>query len=237
MSDVFEVHVPGGGTVSARHYRARTDGAAPSQFFVVLAHGAGAGQQHPFMVQTASALASRGLDVATFNFPYTEAGRRLPDKPPVLEACYLAVLQTVRDRVGRQEASIVIGGKSMGGRMATHVAARHAEAAGPLAGIVLLGYPLHPPGRPQQLRVAHLPAIATPTLFVQGSQDPFGTPDEIRTAMATMRCETRLVVVEGGGHSFEVKGGRLASTAAVERVYDDVATWVGSTAASGSGRR
>lgn len=237
MSDAFDVRLAESVAVSARHYRADSEQSASGRHFVVLAHGAGAGQQHPFIVETATALACRGLDVVTFNFPYIEAGRRLPDRAPVLEACYLAVIETVRSRFGLERDSVVIGGKSMGGRMATHIAAHHASAAGTLGGLVLLGYPLHPPGRPHQPRVAHLPAIASPTLFVQGSEDPFGTPDELRAAIAAMRCEARMVVVEGGGHSFELKGGKRAASAALERVYDEVATWVRSTAASGSGNR
>src|ERR1700704_5048123 len=133
----------------------------------MLAHGAGAGQQHPFMTAFADAIAARGIDVVTFNFLYIEQKRRLPDRGPALEACYRAAIDATRREVTAARRALFIGGKSMGGRIATQVAA--ADAGLPLAGLVLLGYPLHPPGRPERLRDAHLPAVSRPMLFVQGS--------------------------------------------------------------------
>src|SRR5580693_2163063 len=144
---------------------------------LILGHGAGAGQRSAFMVEYARALSALGLDTVTFNFPYTEQGRRMPDRAPVLEACYRAVIEDARAALESARRALFIGGKSMGGRMATHVAA--ADAALPLAGLVLLGYPLHPPGRPAERRDKHLPAIHRPMLFVQGSRDAFGTPAEL----------------------------------------------------------
>jgi predicted alpha/beta-hydrolase family hydrolase len=171
---------------------------------LILAHGAGAGQHSAFMTSFASALAELGVDAVTFNFLYTEQRRRIPDRKPALEACYLAVIQAVRDALG---GALFIGGKSMGGRIATHVAA---DGLGePPRGIVLLGYPLHPPGRPQERRDAHLPEVPCPMLFVQGSRDAFGTPAEIRPVLPTLDRPATLHVVEGGDHSLKVaKGGR-----------------------------
>ena len=162
-------------------------GVSAAATLLVLAHGAGAGQHHPFMTAMAARLAARGITVVTFDFPYVHEGRKVPDRAPALEACFAAVadwaVTTRDDAPGRR---LLLGGKSMGGRMATHLAAAGFSAlngAGPpLAGVVALGYPLHPPGRPDQLRDAHLPAIAAPVLIVQGSRDTFGTPAELATS-------------------------------------------------------
>src|SRR5688572_3194288 len=119
---------------------------------MVLAHGAGAGQTHPFMVATARGLAARGIDVLTFDFPYmTKLKRGAPDRPPVLEQSFRDAIAAARgwSAAGR----LFIGGKSMGGRIATHLGAQGFDG---LSGIVALGYPLHPPGQPGRLRVAHL---------------------------------------------------------------------------------
>jgi predicted alpha/beta-hydrolase family hydrolase len=128
---------------------------------LILAHGAGAGQASSFMVRLASALAARGVDTVTFNFLYTEQGRRVPDRNDKLEACYRKVIESCRDGVldGKPRAKLVIGGKSMGGRIASQVAA--ADGSG-IAGLVLLGYPLHPPGQSEKLRTKHLPCITAP---------------------------------------------------------------------------
>lgn len=194
---------------------------------LVLAHGAGAPQAHPFMVGAAESLASRRLAVVTFDFPYTAAGRKLPDKAPVLERAYLDVIAWVRGQDDLPR-SLAIGGKSMGGRMASHVAAHHAETAGALCGIVCLGYPLHPPDKPTQRRDVHLPLIRVPMLFVQGSRDGFGTPDELRPVLAALPAGADLHVVEDGDHGFATPR-RLGRSAAdvLGGVWDVVAAWVG----------
>jgi predicted alpha/beta-hydrolase family hydrolase len=165
---------------------------------LILGHGAGAPQTHPWMVKAATAISSLGVDVVTFNFLYTETGRRAPDRNDVLEATWTAAIDAVRSRSPGKR--LFLGGKSMGGRIATQVAAK--LAPGDVSGLVLLGYPLHPPGKPAQLRTAHLPRVAAPMLFVQGSRDSFGTPDELRPVLAGLAKGTRLVVVDGGDHSF-----------------------------------
>jgi uncharacterized protein len=169
---------------------------------LVLGHGAGAGQRSAFMVDFATALSSMGVDVVTFNFLYTEQGRKIPDRAPALEACYRSVIEAVRAEVGTATRALFIGGKSMGGRIATQVAA--ADPQLPIAGLVLLGYPLHPPGRPAERRDKHLPAVARPMLFVQGTRDAFGTPDELAPVLATLQPPPRLHVVERGDHSFKL---------------------------------
>ena len=204
------VGVNGGERVTALVYAA----ADPRlEATLILAHGAGAGQHSAFMTSFATALAELGVDAVTFNFLYTERRRRIPDRKPALEACYLAVIQAVRGELG---GALFIGGKSMGGRIATHVAAE--GLAEPPRGIVLLGYPLHPPGRPQQRRDAHLPDVACPMLFVQGSRDAFGTPAEIQPVLPTLDRPATLHVVEGGDHSFKVGNGKRPQ----DEVYLDV---------------
>jgi uncharacterized protein len=177
-------------------------GAERPRVTLVLAHGAGAPQTHPWMVAVARALATREICVVTFNFLYTEQKRRAPDKNDLLEATWRAVIDAVRSRGDLADRPLFIGGKSMGGRISTQVAARSEVG---VSGLVLLGYPLHPPGKPGQLRVSHLPRVRAPMLFVQGSRDPFGTPEELGPVIAGLAPGTRLVVVEGGDHSFAVR--------------------------------
>jgi predicted alpha/beta-hydrolase family hydrolase len=171
---------------------------------LILGHGAGAGQHSTFMVEFAQALSALGLDVVTFNFLYTEQKRRMPDRAPVLEDTYRAVIDAVRASVESARRALFIGGKSMGGRMATHVAA--ADAALPIAGLVLLGYPLHPPGQPEKLRDAHLPSVRRPMLFVQGSRDTFGTPDELAPILVRVSPTPTVHAIAGGDHSFKLGG-------------------------------
>jgi predicted alpha/beta-hydrolase family hydrolase len=149
------------------------------------------------MVAMATAIAARGVDVVTFNFLYAESKRRVPDKNDLLEATWLAAIEAVRARTDLQTGRLFIGGKSMGGRIATHVAAKGAD----VAGLVLLGYPLHPPGKPDKLRSEHLPGIHVPMLFVQGERDAFGTSVELAPIVRNLSAGTRLFAVEGGDHS------------------------------------
>jgi predicted alpha/beta-hydrolase family hydrolase len=194
----YEVELSGGGRVTAVRYG--VSGENP-EAELVLAHGAGANQLHPFMVRMATALAERGVETTTFNFAYTEAGRRAPDPAPKLEACFRDVVRFVRGRRKEGARPLFLGGKSMGGRMASHLAA----AGEPhLAGLVFLGYPLHPPGKTDKLRSEHLPRITVPMLFVQGTRDPFGTPKELGPILSKLPAPATVVAVEEGGHSFEV---------------------------------
>ncbi|MGE3512510.1 MAG: alpha/beta fold hydrolase [Vicinamibacterales bacterium] len=191
---------------STRVYRAT----GTAQAAIILAPGAGAGQGHPFMVGYARALAGSGFDVVTFDFPYMREGRRVPDPAPVLEAAYRSAIAWTRQEHVSAHRGLFIGGKSMGGRIATQVAA--SDPTLPIAGLVLLGYPLHPPGRPEKRRDAHLPRLGRPALFIQGSRDTFGSPDELREALTTVVPAPTLHIVEGGDHSFKVS--RAARSAA-----------------------
>ena len=196
----------------------RSDSAAAG---FVVAHGAGAGRTSPFMVRTAEGLAARGVVTATFDFPYITAGRHIPDKPAVLEAAWRDAIAGARELF--PEVPLFIGGKSMGGRIASQVAAQGVES---LAGLVFLGYPLHPPGRPEQRRDAHLPAIREPMLFVQGTRDAFGTTDEVRELVPRLQNVT-VHEVAGGDHSFRVSGrGAPKPDAVLDGILDMVRQWM-----------
>jgi predicted alpha/beta-hydrolase family hydrolase len=163
---------------------------------LVLAHGAGAPMDSPFMNAMAAGLASGGVRVVRFEFPYMrrrrETGeRRPPDREPALRAAWLAAIAELGGGPG-----LVIGGKSMGGRMASLVA----DEAG-ARGLVCLGYPFHPPGREDRLRTAHLAALRTPALVVQGTRDPFGTPEEV--AGYALAAGIEVVWMPDGDHSFK----------------------------------
>ena len=201
----------------------RSDGEAAAS--LILGHGAGAGQHSAFMVDFASALSQLGLDVVTFNFLYAERQRKIPDRAPVLEDCYRAVIDVARHEIESARHALFIGGKSMGGRMATHVAA--ADAALQVAGLVLLGYPLHPPGQPEKRRDAHLPSVRRPMLFVQGSRDTFGTPGELEPLLARLSPAPVLHVVAGGDHSFKLSRKDPVRQAEVySQIQRTIADWI-----------
>ena len=192
----------------------------------MLAHGAGAGQRHPFMTTMARGLARRGVHVLTFDFPYMEAGRKAPDRPQVLEESLAAAVRTLRDRPEvTPSLPVFAGGKSMGGRIASQAAAR--GLLPDVKGLFFLGYPLHPPGKPEQLRDRHLPDVSVPMLFVQGSRDTFGTPEELRPVLDRLGDRATLVVIEGGDHSFSVpKSVRVAGPGRSSASSTQLAEWM-----------
>jgi predicted alpha/beta-hydrolase family hydrolase len=190
---------------------------------LLLAHGAGAGEEHPWMRRVAAALASHGVNVMTFNFPYREEGRKVPDRTAVLEAAVQSAWAALCDAYPNARA-YVAGGKSMGGRMASHVAAKHAFAP-PAAGLVFFGYPLHPPGKPDQKRDQHLPAISAPMLFLHGTRDPFGTADEMRALTETLPS-ARLELVDDGDHSLVAPRRSDPKGQSVESAVERAATWI-----------
>lgn len=193
----------------------------PESPTLVLAHGAGAGEQHPWMVRVGKGLAARGVHVVTFNFPYMDAGKNVPDRPDVLEKAYEdAWTKLTAGRSG----PLLAGGKSMGGRIASQVAARKGFAPEP-GGLVFFGYPLHPPGKPQQRRDRHLPDITQPMLFFHGARDPFGSPDEMTELTGRLTGAT-LHVVEGGDHSLGTRKKAGPGGDALEAVLDQAADWM-----------
>jgi len=200
------------------------DGPVRARAIVALAHGAGVPMDSPFMNEFAAGLSGEGVRVARFEFPYMAARRsggprRAPNPAAVLEATWFDVVETLGggDR-------LVVGGKSMGGRIASMIADR-ARARG----VICLGYPFHPPGRPGQLRTAHLEQLETPALIIQGERDPFGTRDEVPGYRLSRAIEVRWL--EDGDHSFKprarsghTQAGHLAKAvewgaAFVERVF------------------
>jgi predicted alpha/beta-hydrolase family hydrolase len=218
-----ELHIPleAGAATTALVYQA---GDPKIGAVLILGHGAGAGQQSAFSIDFSRALSALGLDIVTFNFPYIEQGRRIPDRGPVLEACYRAVIDRTRADGAGANQFVFIGGKSMGGRIATQVAA--ADPSLPIAGLILLGYPLHPPGKPAERRDKHLPAIGRPMLFVQGSRDAFGTPAQLTPVVAALQPAAVVRVVEDGDHSFKLRRKDPAAQAGVyANIQQDIVAW------------
>jgi predicted alpha/beta-hydrolase family hydrolase len=192
---------------------------------LIMAHGAGGGQTGSFIVRAGQELSGRGVTVATFDFPYITAGRSAPDKPAVLEAHWRTILDEVRGRREFQGAPLFIGGKSMGGRIASQVAAAGVDG---IAGLVFFGYPLHPPGRPLQRRDAHLPDIRIPMLFIQGTRDEFGTSAEIRELLPRLDTRAQIVEIADGDHSFKTRmkaTGRKPDAALLD-VFDAAAAFL-----------
>ena len=187
---------------------------------LILAHGAGAGQRSSWMVKAATAISEQGISCATFDFPYITAGRKVPDKAPVLEAHWREVVDEARRTF--KGLPLFIGGKSMGGRIASHIASQGIDGIG---GLIFFGYPLHPPGRPEQRRDAHLPQIKEPMLFIQGSRDTFGNEEEMKRLIPTLQ-RAELHVIAGGDHSFKVPGGVKAQQPAFDDVITAAVGWM-----------
>jgi len=190
---------------------------------IILGHGAGADQMSGFMRMVAEGFAARGLDAMTFNFLYKEQGRGVPDPKAKLEACYRAVIDAARTQKKLKDNKLVIGGKSMGGRIASQVAAEDSDG---ISGLVYLGYPLHPPGRLDKLRDQHLTNIEAPMLFVQGSRDAFGSEAEIRAIIKKHRLRATLYAIEGGDHSFKVPKSLAQQSQVYETLMDRVSEWI-----------
>jgi predicted alpha/beta-hydrolase family hydrolase len=190
---------------------------------VILAHGAGNGMQSPFLSAVHEGLARRGYVAVKFNFPYMERARRAPDRPAVLEACYRHVLRAVRNDAGIGARRIVIGGKSLGGRMASHLAA----AGEAIAGLILLGYPLHAPHKTDQLRIAHLGSIRAPMLFFCGTRDALCDLQLLREVLGSLSAPVALHVIEGGDHSFNLpKSMRRRPAEVWTEIVDVGARWL-----------
>ena len=184
------------GPVSVKYAR------PPSAFAtIVVAHGAGAGMDHPFIAGFSRACFDEGLATMRFNFPYIEAGRRSPDTEAVLRDAWRAAFEAAEAR--RMGEPVWASGKSLGGRIASMCAA---DGEIHPAGLVFLGYPLHPTGKPERIRDEHLDRIGVPMLFLQGTSDPFASSDLLRRVVKRLRDRATLVPFEGAGHSFEVRG-------------------------------
>jgi predicted alpha/beta-hydrolase family hydrolase len=215
----FSIAFPAKGKLPATLYTG-----ANASVTYLLAHGAGAGQKHPYIVGLAKRLRARGVDVVTFDFPYMAAGRKLPDSAAVLEDAARAALDAARKRC---TGTLVVGGKSMGGRILSQVIA--ADAPADVRALVFLGYPLHPPGNPEKARDAHLPKIRAPMLFVQGTRDAFGTPAELDPIVRKCAKGTRVYPVAGGDHSHAVpKKNGVPQSDVDAAIADTIAAFVSS---------
>lgn len=217
LAQTIEVHAPRG-AVEVQAIASIPDRA---DTIIAIAHGAGAGMAHPFLTGLAEELAARGYATVRFNFPYVEAGRRMPG--PASHA--IATWQAVAEESGRllPGGRFVAAGKSYGGRMASMAAADGTISP---SALVYLGYPLHPPGEPDKLRSEHLPRIAVPQLFVEGENDPFIQPrEQFDEVLATCR-RADVVWVQGGGHSFEVKGRKRAADEVGASLAAPIAEWL-----------
>jgi predicted alpha/beta-hydrolase family hydrolase len=190
---------------------------------VLLAHGAGADMNHPFMTAVHEGLAARGMIVLKFNFAYTEAGRGAPDRPPLL----LDTMRAARDvLLARPEAKglpLVLAGKSMGGRIASHLVA----LGEPADGLVFFGYPLHPAGQPEKLRDAHLADVPCPMLFLEGTRDPLCDLALLRPVLKRLGKRATLHVIDDGDHSFHVrKSSGRDDAAALAEAIDAATGWI-----------
>jgi predicted alpha/beta-hydrolase family hydrolase len=175
---------------------------------LLLTPGAGSGRDHPSLVRIERRLAP--LPVARVDFPYRREGRKTPDRPPKLIACIQEEAAAFVERIGVGPERLVLGGRSMGGRMCSMAVAE----GWPAAGLVLISYPLHPPGRPDRLRIEHLPAITIPCLLVSGTRDAFGSPDELSAHTAAIPGPVTHVWIEGRGHDLKGAEGEVAEAVA-----------------------
>ena len=188
------------------------------RFGVILAHGAGGNMHADFISYFHQQIAQNGFACMKFNFPYSQAGRKSPDPQPVLIASYKKAIEAMpMDRV-------VIGGKSMGGRIASYVADDER-----VVGLLFLGYPLHPPGKPDQLRDQHLYSIRKPMFFASGTKDPFARMDLLKSTIARIGKASTLHLIPEGGHSFEVpKNSGISKEQIYNRVLEAIIVWLDS---------
>lgn len=185
---------------------------------IVLAHGAGQGIDSPFMKFFHEALPKRGLLSVQFNFDYIEQGRKIPDPQPKMQALYRQVVAEVREAHGPRK--LFIGGKSMGGRVASYIAG----STEGVSGLVFLGYPLHPPGKQDQMRDEHLYEVDLPMLFLSGTRDTFAERPLLEKVVKKIGSRATVVWTERGDHSLKVG---KTGTATLEAAADEIGKWVG----------
>jgi predicted alpha/beta-hydrolase family hydrolase len=182
---------------------------------ILLAHGAGTNQDHPFMVSLRDGLASSGHTVMTFNYPYTERGTKSPDRAEVLLRCHRAAADHLAGRVDR----LYLAGRSMGGRIATYLVAE----AYPASGVILYAYPLHPAGKEDQLRIGHFEDVKVPLLFFQGTRDALSRMELFDRHLRSLPNAT-VEILEGASHSF--RGGGWTEEAMLDRLVAGTTAWI-----------
>jgi uncharacterized protein len=187
---------------------------------LVVAHGAGAGMEHPFLAGFTRAVNDLGIATLRFNFPYREAGRKFPDRPPAAIAAWRAAMTEAAARSAGEP--LWAAGKSFGGRMASMAVAEGM----PAAGLIYLGYPLHPPGKPEKLRDEHLYGLTLPMLFLQGTRDPFATPALLEPVVARIGPSATLEWRDGGGHTFDVAGTKRSAEEVGASLAGSVAAFI-----------
>ena len=194
---------------------------------VLLAHGAGSDRSAPALVAVADALEAEGIPSLRFDFPYRTAGRKAPDRPPVLLAAVREAAAELSEQTGLAPERLVLGGRSMGGRYCS-LAVGDADDPLPALGLLLLGYPLHPAGKPENLRVEHLSRLKVPVLFVSGDRDALAGKADLEHWAETIPGPVHLHWLAGGDHGFRVPkslGGR-GESATLAEVADVSASWV-----------
>ena len=221
----IQLAVPDHGTTSGVVVRPRKPTAA-----LVLAHGAGAGMEHPFMDAAARRLAAHGIATMRYQFPYMEAGRKRPDRPAVAEATVRAAVDTAAREL--PDLPLFAGGKSFGGRMTSQAA-----AASPLPGVrglIFLGFPLHPAGRPAAERADHLADVSSPMLFLQGTRDRLADLELLRPVVEALGPRATLHVLDGADHSFHVlKRSDRTDDEVLDELAAATAEWISERAADG----
>jgi predicted alpha/beta-hydrolase family hydrolase len=191
----------------------------PGPVGVLLAHGAGAGREHPWVTTVAGGLAARGLLVLTFDYRYTEAGRKSPDRLPTL----LAVHRAAADALAERSERVVLAGKSMGGRVGAHLAG---DEDWPAAGLVYYGYPLVAMGKTDPRPTDHLERIEAPQLFFAGTRDRLGPPELIEQVAATL-ADAEVIVVDDGDHSFKVpKRAGKSNEEVLGEIVAETSAWI-----------
>lgn len=191
---------------------------------VILAHGAGNDMTNPLLVAVCRCLGENGFPALRFNFPYKEAGKRRPDAHATLVEAWRSAERFMREHSGRRVGRLVAGGKSMGGRVASQMVA---EWLLPADALLFLGYPLHPPGKKDRLRDAHLYAVHIPMFFIAGTRDPLCDLGRLRRVLGGIETTWDLEVVEGGDHSFKLpKSAGLSQEDVYDRIAQRVCDWV-----------
>src|ERR1700688_3829355 len=208
---------------------------AGARWLLVLAHGAGAGMNHPFLEKLASELAA--VDVATFRyqFPYMEQRRRIPDSPAVLTSAVVAAVHAAGEIA--PDLPILAGGKSMGGRMTSSAAAEHPPEFEKVRGLVFFGFPLHPPGRPGTQRAEHMAQVRMPMLFLQGTRDQFADLKLLRPICASLGARATLHEIETADHLFHVlKSSGKTDAEVMRELAQSVRSWADALSASDAAR-
>jgi predicted alpha/beta-hydrolase family hydrolase len=190
---------------------------------LILGHGANNTMDHPLIAGVHERLAREGMVMVRFNFPYAEEGKKRPDPEPVLEGAFRLLVEYVAEMEEFKGLELFLGGKSMGARLAAQIVAQDVGASG----LVFLGYPLHPPGKPEQLRDRPLYALPCPPLFIQGGRDPFCQLERLGTVLRNIPVRSVLHVLPGLGHSFEA-GSKAMTEEVLEEVVRVILAWMDS---------